>query len=183
MAAWIYPTCRPDGTGHPRNSAGRVYCGYSSNPWLNDSSTLLASSPKAREGAGHGIHDHQRRQVAVGEDVVADAEFVIREVLSHPFVVSLIAAADQDQSGQSGQFPGNSLGKRATGRPREDDPQVGTAFRPEGFDGFKERFRLQDHSGSAAVGSVVHRPVTVMRPLPLNCESSDRGIPASGPFG
>src|SRR5688572_6705310 len=42
-ASWR-PLTSTSGTPTPRNSAGRVYCGYSSRPALNDSSTVEASS-------------------------------------------------------------------------------------------------------------------------------------------
>src|SRR3989442_8244945 len=44
ISAWL-PDNNTSGTRIPRNSAGRVYCGYSSKPWLNDSSAALCSSP------------------------------------------------------------------------------------------------------------------------------------------
>src|SRR6266516_4256005 len=44
ISAWL-PESSTSGTFIPRNSAGRVYCGYSSSPWLNDSSCELSSSP------------------------------------------------------------------------------------------------------------------------------------------
>jgi hypothetical protein len=70
----------------PSNSAGRVYCGYSSRPHENDSG----------DEAAHGVDQHHRRQLAASQHVVADGELDVRQ-RADALVETLVAATDEDE--------------------------------------------------------------------------------------
>ena len=73
------------GTVPPRNSAGRVYWGYSSSPAANDSSTADASLPMTPgTEPGHRFDHDERGGLAAGEHEVADRELTVAEMVGRP---------------------------------------------------------------------------------------------------
>ena len=94
-APWS-PEVRMAGTSMPRNLGGRVYCGYSSRPAANDSSAVEAASIAPGQQADDGVDDDERRQLAAGQDVVADRELEVDE-RADPLVDALVARADEDE--------------------------------------------------------------------------------------
>ena len=77
-------------------SAGRVYCGYSSSPSANDSSSVDASSIAPGQQAEDGVDDDEGRQLAAGQHVVADRELEVDQ-RPDPLVDALVARADEDE--------------------------------------------------------------------------------------
>ena len=72
------PERSTSGTSQPRNSAGRVYCGYSSSPAakLSSSAESLVAQ-HAGQQAGHRLHHHQGGQLAPGQHEVADRQLAV----------------------------------------------------------------------------------------------------------
>ncbi len=124
------------------------------------------------------IHDHRCAQLAAAQDVISDREFAIGQVLSHSFVDAFVAAADQDNPFQRGQFLCHALMEtRALSRQQHHTLFRAVRLRPTrnamraGLDfqvlnTLKDRFRLQHHAFAAAEWAVIHGPVPVMRKSP-----------------
>ena len=98
IRAWS-PERSTSGTAQPRNSAGRVYCGYSSSPSANDSSArrLLVAHHAGHE-PGDRLDDHERGRLAAREHVVADRELAVAEVVGDTLVDALVAPAQQREA-------------------------------------------------------------------------------------
>ena len=130
------------GTGQPRNSDGRVYCGYSSSPSACDSSCeRLLAAERARQPPHDGIDEHDRGQLAAGEDVVADADLVVDEVLADALVDALVVAAEEDQPRASAASSfDDRLVEQAALRRQQDDAarRLGVSGRDR-LDGLEER--------------------------------------------
>ena len=54
--------------------------------------------------AHDGVDDDQRGQRAVGQDEIADAKFLVDEMLAHALVDAFVMAADENDALQRGQF-------------------------------------------------------------------------------
>ena len=111
------PERSTSGTSHPRNAAGRVYCGYSSRPsaeGLLVGRGLVAHHP--RHQPADRLEHHHRRHLAAGQHVVADRELAVDEVLVHPLVDALVAAAQQGEAVAGRELarpgPGRGAGRR-----------------------------------------------------------------------
>lgn len=121
--------------------------------------------PIVTQHAGNESHDrvgqHKGPQHAVGEDVVADRDLIVHEMVGHTLVDPLVMTAKQDQVfrlrilADDRLFQGSPLGRE------EDHLGPGSAeFGQRGGD----RFDLHHHAGTAAVRGVVDRAVAVMGP-------------------
>ena len=131
-AAWS-PDSSTAGTAQPRNSAGRVYCGYS----------RAASEPGRERVAGHavgvrhgpvdlahdGVEQHLRRDLAARQHVGADGDAVGDEV-RHAFVDALVAPAQHAEiaarqarwrAGRRAAARGASARRPAASRPSRRD--------------------------------------------------------------
>ena len=95
------------GTRAPRNSAGRVYCGYSSSPpvsGLCDSSRVEASLPRTPgRQARARLDDGHRRHLAAGHHEVAQRDLLV-DVRAHALVEALVAPADEHDGGAAGEL-------------------------------------------------------------------------------
>ena len=109
-----------------------------------------------------GIRNDQCGQHPAGENIVADGNFVIDEVIRHALVDAFIVAAEKNEVGFLGEFAGDGVGKFAPLRCEEDHFGCGGPdFSKREVDGLD----LHDHSWSAAVGCVIHRAVAVFGPF------------------
>ena len=79
----------------------------------------------AGEQADDGVHDDQRGQFAAGEDIVSDGDLTVAEEGVDALVDAFIAAAEEDDAVQCGQFPGDGLGERTALGREEDDGFAG----------------------------------------------------------
>lgn len=105
--AWS-PDSSTSGTSMPFNSRGRVYCGYSSSPSENDSSSGDSADPSTPGiEPRHAVCQHHRRQFAAGEDVVADADFLVNAGVQRALVNALVVAAEQHEFLFLRQFAGD----------------------------------------------------------------------------
>ena len=112
------------GTGWPRNSAGRVYCGYSSSPATNDSSAPDASLPitPGTRRATASITT-SRGRFAARQHVVADRQLAVAQVVGHPLVDALVAAAQQREA--RARRPARRAYAWSKGRPAADSRSSG----------------------------------------------------------
>ena len=93
------PERRTSGTAQSRNPAGRVYCGYSSSPSAKLSSAADSSLPSTPgHEAGHRLDHDQGGQLAAGQHDVADRQLAVDQVVGHPLVDPLVAAAEQREA-------------------------------------------------------------------------------------
>ena len=160
--AW-FPESRTSGTVRPRNSAGRVYGGASRSPSANDSSPAESGEPRApRNVPNNRIDEHHRRQLASGEDVVADAHFVRRQMLVHASVDSLVVPSDDDQTRRDRQLERQVVVELPADRRHEDD-------RPP----FRRLFR--------APLRLIRRPARASAPCPGRRRRRNRRQPCGGP--
>ena len=103
---WLPPRST-SGTCIPRNSAGRVYCGYSSRPPLSglcDSSAVLASLPSTPgKRRADPLDDRHGRHLAAGEHEVAERDLFVDE-RPHALVEALVAPAHERDGGRSAEL-------------------------------------------------------------------------------
>ena len=111
-APWS-PDVRIAGTSMPRNDGGRVYCGYSSRPALNDSSAVDRSSMAPGSSRITASMTTSAGSSPPVSDVVADRQLEVDE-RADPLVDALVARADEDEV--LAQRPGQRRGRG--GRPR-----------------------------------------------------------------
>ena len=142
----------------PRNVAGRVYCGYSSRPSANDSSVGRRVVDRAGQEPDHRVDDDERRQLAAGQDVVADRQLEVDE-RADSFVHALVAGADEDEV-----------------RPRRRDrgPAPGRTPRRRGRAGSPSESSRRTASRPAAIGS---GRMTIPAPPPYGASSTLRCRP------
>ena len=74
----------------------------------------LGATQHPGQEPGHRIEQYQGRQLAAGQDVIADGDFFVDQEFDHPFIHALVTTAEQDQMRPGGQFVGQLLVK---GRP------------------------------------------------------------------
>ena len=76
-----------------RSTSGRVYCGQSSRPAVNESSTCESSSPEhARQQPRDRVDHDRRRELAAAQHIVAERELRAHLGLDESLVDSLVAA-------------------------------------------------------------------------------------------
>src|SRR5579862_2403054 len=128
----------------------------------------LLLAQRAGELAGHRVDDRHRRHLAAGEDVWTDRDQLGREVVEHPLVEPLVAAAEQAQ---------RTLGRSQLGRHRVVEAAAPRRQRdhPHPLPHLVDRCRIRllerradhvdadHHAGTAAVGCVVDLAVTAER--------------------
>ena len=107
--------------------------------------------------ARQGVEQHQRRQLAAREDVVADAQLEIDVGVDEALVDAFVARAEQDRAGAGRESLDRRLAQQRAGRREADQRRrrrlgAGGADRREGA---LERLDQQHHPRAAAVGSVV----------------------------
>ena len=113
----------------PRNSSGRVYCGGSSRPLANDSRSGCAfAAQRARQEPRDRVGDHQGRQLAARQHVVADRQLLVRDVLAHALVHALVAAGQEDRGAPPASSRATACVKR---RPAGSMQDHARARRPE----------------------------------------------------
>ena len=59
----------------------------------------IGVAERARQKSDDGVQDHRRAKLAAREDVVADRELQVAEVVGHPLIDALITPADKDYPG------------------------------------------------------------------------------------
>ena len=126
IRAWL-PESSTSGTCQPRNSAGLVYCGYSSPPSSSAENVSMRPDSLVAERAGQeprdGVDDHHRRQLAAGEDVRADGDRVRAQVLDDALVEALETRREQRQRAPPPRAPRRRPGRDASpaaSAPRRD---------------------------------------------------------------
>ena len=114
--AWC-PDRSTGGTSQPRYTAGLVYCGYSSNPCENDSSSVEDRCKHAWNEASNRVADDHGGKFAGRKHVVSYRDLVSHEMLSHSFVNALIVTRNQYQVLRSASCSATDC---VNGRPRGD---------------------------------------------------------------
>src|SRR3990170_3427127 len=109
----------------------------------------------------HGIDHDQGRELAPGQDIVADRELEIDEI-ANPLVDALIAGTHEDEVLTKGQVRGTRLPERLARRIEEDGRRVRA---PEGVERRRHRLRAQDHARSPPVRCVIDAAVAPQAPL------------------
>lgn len=117
------------------------------------SGTFMAEGPG--EEADDGVHEDHGRELAAGEDVVAEAEFEGSEPFDDAFIDALVMAGDEEEAGFGGEVLDHGLGERAA-LWREEDAGSGAGVHGlDGVNGVPERLAGHDHAGAAAEWAVV----------------------------
>src|SRR5262245_12790377 len=106
------------------------------------------AGPEPRDRVGN----HQRGQLAPGEDVVADRQLLVDDALAEALVHALVAPAHQDQMRPRRQLPRHRLREPPPRRVEQDHSRIRRADR---LDARGQRLRLQDHAAAAAEWRVV----------------------------
>ena len=113
----------------PRTPAGRVYCGYSSSP---SREAFLGAGGLLAHDAGQqpdaGVEQRQRGDLAAGQHVIADRDFLEAARRDHPLVDALEAAAQDDGAGAGGEL--GAPGACVSGAPRGLISRRGRGRRP-----------------------------------------------------
>ena len=152
MAAW-WPDSSTSGTAPPlplgRPGVVRVF----QQP---GGEALLLGAVRRAHHAGQqphaGIQQHQRRQLAAGQHVVADADLLGAARVEHALVDALVAAAQQHARRARPRARAPVLGQR----PRRAATGRAAAARRRGADRRVEHVRPHHHAGAAAERRVVH---------------------------
>jgi len=88
-----------------------------------------------REAGGGCVEDDGSGELAAGEDVVADREFVVGEEVVDALVDALVAAADEDDAFESGEAVGGGLSEGLALGGEQDDRLAGEVACGFGSDG------------------------------------------------
>ena len=127
---------------------------------------FFGSTHRVSEGswqqAGHGVHNDHRGQSPIGEDIVADAQRFVGQMLPDTLVKPLVAPANQNHMLDSRQFTSHRLVEWTPTRSGEDYSRSRT---PKGLHCFKDRFWLENHSWPTAERPVIDRFMPVMGPV------------------
>src|SRR5438477_6565498 len=116
----------------------------------------------ARDEASHRIdHDH-RRQLAPGQDEVADRKLLIDVAFDDTLVDAFVMPADDHEMRHLREAVVGDLIEQRALYGHEDDVPAIRLRRP---DGARERLGFQHHPGAAAVGRVVDYVMAVGRPF------------------
>ena len=107
------------------------------------------------EQAHDGIDDDQRGERAVGENEIADAEFLVDEMFANALIDAFVMAADKNNAIERGEFARLGLVEFGTARGEENNAARLRCLGLHVLHGGKNRFALEQHAGAAAVGLVI----------------------------
>ena len=123
-----------------------------------------------RQQPEHGIHQHHGRQLAAGQDIVANGDFFIDLTLDQPLIHPFVAPGQQDQARALRQFAHAGVAQWAALRRQVDTMAVGHAglslTLTRGNNRRFQRFRPHHHAGTAAIRAIVHGAVIVVGEIP-----------------
>ncbi len=110
-----------------------------------------------RNEPGRRVENRQRRQLAAGQDEIADRELFNRIELGEAFVNALVMAADQDQAVELCELLGCGVRERATARRGNNDrsPLVWGGRGDDRVEHTSERLDPKHHPATAAIRNVV----------------------------
>jgi hypothetical protein len=121
---------------------------------LGDGADGVAHRP--RQQTGNSLDDQARSHLAPTEHHVAHAELAVDEVLAHPVVDALVAAAEQAEPARLALGGGSQfLGHRLVEPSAAGAEQVQRPGRLRGVDGGEDRLGLHHHAGAAPERRVV----------------------------
>ena len=109
---------------------------------------------------GHGLDDQARSDLAAVQHHVADAELAVDEVLTHPMVDALVAAAQQAEPVADAA---SSTGQRLVEPSAAGPEQEQRTWRIGRLDRVEQWLGLHQHAGAPAERRVVDRAVDVGR--------------------
>ena len=112
----------------------------------------------------HGVDHHQRAQLAAGEHIVADGQFLVDAQVECALVDALVVAAEQQQLRLARELLDDALVELPPARGEVDAP--GAVFRVARGDRVGDRLGGHHHARAAAVRIIVHMPVLVRRVFP-----------------
>jgi riboflavin synthase len=137
---------------------------------------LVHGGALVAEGAGHeargGLDDAERRELAAGEDKIAERDELERKRVEHTFVEPFVASAEDERPLGARERVRGGLLEAGPGR-AGDEPPVSAEARFHPFDGFDDRLGLQHHAGAAAERPIVDRAVPVAGEI---AEIDDAGL-------
>src|SRR5262249_4617927 len=110
----------------------------------------------------HGIHQHEGCRFTTSKNVIAYRNFLARE-RSYPFIKTLIVTADQRYVSVLRKGNRSGVIKRSPLRAQQNNGRIGRAF--DRFKRGEERLRLQHHSRTATIWSVIDFAPTVRAKL------------------
>ena len=134
----------------------------------------LRVSQHAGKKADHSVGENGGRERAIGQDVIADGDFIIDEVIDDPLIDAFVVAAEHDEARSGhGIFQGDPLVEAAPRRRHEHHAGRGRRAgslvircSAQRFHGLEERLAFHHHPLAAAVRRVVGRAVFVASPIP-----------------
>src|SRR5689334_10022671 len=130
----------------------------------------LALAERALELPGDGVDHGHRRHLAAREDVAADRDLVVCEVVVDALVEALVAAGEQGQPLQPGQLGDDGIGELAAdGRQHGHPPRRQDRLHVPAVRGLERRAHHvdpDDHARAAAVRRVVGLAVVAEAELP-----------------
>ena len=160
-------------------SAAGCTAGTRAGPSANDSSVVDSVVDRARQQADHRVDHDEGRQLAAGQDVVADRELEVDE-RADPLVDALVAGADEDEVRSA---PARSWARAwSNTSPAGSSRITSESARRTRVDPGGDRLRPHDHPGAAAVRRVVDAAMPAEPPLAevVGPDRGDARAPGSG---
>jgi len=142
----------------------------------------------AGEQASDGVDDESGGEFAAGENEIADRDFFGSEMFGDAFVHTFVATAEEEYAVELRVAARGFLAEALAGRGEQNYGGVGIKCRlsrgvaygtaEERFDGFKQRFWLEDHAFAAAEGAIVDGAMAVFGEFAqvLNVDVDDLGF-------
>ena len=121
----------------------------------------------AGEQADDGVEDDGCAELAAGEDVIADGEFLVAEELADALVDAFVAAADENDAIEGGETAGGCLREALALRGEKNDGLAGgvtggLGSEIEGLEALEDGLGLENHALATAEGTVVNGAVAVV---------------------
>ena len=116
--------------------------------------------------AGHGIDEYGGGDCAIGQNVIANGDLFVNEMVDDSLIDAFIMAAQQDEvASRGGEAGGYGVAETATGGGEIEDARWGGDFGFDGLDGSEDGFAFHDHPLAAAVRGIVGGGVFVRGPV------------------
>jgi hypothetical protein len=116
----------------------------------------------AGEQTDDGIEHYDGCNGAIGQDVIADGNFIIHQGVDDAMIDAFVVTAKHDEMGFAREFASCGLVESPALRRHEDRARGGRA---QLIDGGEEWLGLHHHPGTTAVRLVIDSPMTVGRPI------------------
>ena len=141
---------------------------------------LLFKAQVFRQNARHhpcnGIHQHQRRQLAAGEDIVPDGDLLVHDLVQDALVYTFIMPAKHENMRHHGQFQRALLFQHLFLGGHIDHIGLCADIPADRLIAAVDGVCLHDHASAAAVRHIIHTAVLVQGIVP-DIPAADRDMP------